>query len=418
MAEGGMMEGGAPGGGARSRAPLICWIVANSVPYHEARIKAAAETGRVRVCMIQITEMDSFKILQQARESDAIQRFTLFPGIPWDEIDGREMAKRLQARLSEIRPDVVFINGWSFGGGLAALRWGLSRDVPVVVMSETTAYDERRQWWREGIKRRIVGLCPAALVGGRPHRDYMMALGLDTDRIFTGYDAVDNDHFRCGAAAARERDPELRASLGLPQRYFIACSRFTPKKNLFRLVNAYARYRRLHDGDAWSLVIVGDGEQKQELLRLCDRLRVTDCVLLPGPKPYSELPAHYGLAGAFVHASTTEQWGLVVNEAMASGLPVLVSNRCGCAPDLVEEGRNGFLFDPYDISGLANAMYSMAAERTDRAEMGQASQAIIARWSPQNFADNLARAAERALDAARPRPSIVDRAILQILGTR
>jgi hypothetical protein len=60
----------------------------------------------------------------------------------------------------------------------------------------------------------------------------------------------------------------------------------------------------------------------------------------------------------------------------------------------------------------------MAAERTDRAEMGQASQAIIARWSPQNFADNLARAAERALDAVRPRPSIVDRAILQILGTR
>jgi glycosyltransferase involved in cell wall biosynthesis len=124
------------------------------------------------------------------------------------------------------------------------------------------------------------------------------------------------------------------------------------------------------------------------------------------------------LAGAFVHASTTEQWGLVVNEAMASGLPVLVSNRCGCAPDLVEEGRNGFLFDPYDVSGLADAMYSMAAERTDRVEMGLASQEIIAQWSPQNFAENLARAAERALHVARPRPSIVDRAILQVLSTR
>jgi glycosyltransferase involved in cell wall biosynthesis len=413
-----MAEGGMTGDRVTGAAPLICWIVANSVPYHEARIKAAAEAGRVRVCMIQITEMDSFKILQQSRESEAIQRFTLFPGIPWHEIDGREMAKRLQSRLGLINPAVVFINGWSFGGGFAALKWGLSHDVPVVVMSETTAYDDRRQWWREGIKRRIVGLCPAALVGGAPHRDYMMTLGLGDDRIFTGYDAVDNDHFRFGAAAARLREWELRASLGLPQRYFVACSRFTPKKNLFRLVNAYARYRRLHGTDAWSLVIVGDGEQKEELLRICDQLRIGDGVLLPGPKPYSELPAYYGLAGAFVHASTTEQWGLVVNEAMASGLPVLVSNRCGCAPDLVEEGRNGFLFDPYDVSGLADAMYSMAAERTDRVEMGLASQEIIAQWSPQNFAENLARAAERALHVARPRPSIVDRAILQVLSTR
>jgi glycosyltransferase involved in cell wall biosynthesis len=401
-----------------STQPLICWIVANSVPYHEARIKAAAETKRVRVCMIQITEMDSFRVLQQSRESDSIQRFTLFPGTPWHEIDGREMAKRLQACLGEIKPAVVFINGWSFGGGLAALKWGLSHEVPVVVMSETTAYDDRRHWWTEEIKKRIVALCPAALVGGAPHRDYMMALGLGGDRIFTGYDAVDNEHFRRGAIAARQRDPELRASLGLPRRYFLACSRFTPKKNLFRLVNAYARYRRLHSGDAWSLVILGDGEQKEELMRACDQLRVGDDVLLPGAKPYSELPAYYGLAGAFVHASTTEQWGLVVNEAMASGLPVLVSNRCGCAPDLVQEGRNGFSFDPYDVSGLANAMYSMAAERTDREDMGQASQAIVAQWSPQNFAENLACAAERALGAARPRPTIVDRAILQLLSAR
>jgi glycosyltransferase involved in cell wall biosynthesis len=368
--------------------------------------------------MIQITEMDSFRVLQQSRESDSIQRFTLFPGTPWHEIDGREMAKRLQACLGEIKPAVVFINGWSFGGGLAALKWGLSHEVPVVVMSETTAYDDRRHWWTEEIKKRIVALCPAALVGGAPHRDYMMALGLGGDSIFTGYDAVDNEHFRRGATAARQRDAELRASLGLPRRYFLACSRFTPKKNLFRLVNAYARYRRLHSGDAWSLVILGDGEQKQELMRACDQLRVGDDVLLPGAKPYSELPTYYGLAGAFVHASTTEQWGLVVNEAMASGLPVLVSNRCGCAPDLVQEGRNGFSFDPYDVSGLANAMYSMAAERTDREDMGQASQAIVAQWSPQNFAENLACAAERALGAARARPTIVDRAILQLLSAR
>jgi glycosyltransferase involved in cell wall biosynthesis len=401
-----------------SSLPLVCWIVVNTVPYHEARINAAAEANRLRVCIVQITEVDSFSVLQRPRESTSTQRYTLFPGTPWDQVDRRDMVKRLNDCLRKVKPAVVCINGWSFGGGVAALKWGLENAVPVVVMSESTAYDETRHWWSEFVKKRIVSLCSSALVGGAPHRTYMASLGVEEERIFTGYDAVDNEHFRRGAAAARLREQELRQSLGLPPRYFLACSRFTPKKNLIRLLNAYARYRRLHDAGAWSLVIVGDGEQRPELLRICDELRIAEHVSLPGAKPYSELPAYYGLAGAFVHASTTEQWGLVVNEAMASGLPVLVSNRCGCAPDLVEEGRNGFLFDPYDTASLAGAMYNMAAERTDRASLGQASQSIIARWSPANFAQNLECAAEAALVADRPRPGLVEQTVLRLLSAR
>jgi glycosyltransferase involved in cell wall biosynthesis len=401
-----------------SSLPLVCWIVVNTVPYHEARINAAAEANRMRVCIVQITEVDSFRVLQRPRESTSTQRYTLFPGTPWDQVDRREMIKRLQDRLDKVRPAVVCINGWSFGGGIAALKWGLRNKIPVIVMSESTAYDDKRHWWGELVKKRIVGLCSSALVGGAPHRAYMAALGVGEERIFTGYDAVDNEHFQQGAASARLRERELRESLGLPARYFLACSRFTPKKNLIGLLNAYARYRRLHNGDAWSVVIVGDGEQRRELLSTCEQLRLTDHVLFVGAKPYSELPVYYGLAGAFVHASTTEQWGLVVNEAMASGLPVLVSNRCGCAPDLVEEGRNGFLFDPYDTSSIAGAMYSMAAERTDRANMGRESQKIVARWSPATFAESLACAAETALVADRPRLSFIENAFLQLLSAR
>lgn len=401
-----------------NHAPLICWIVVNSVPYHEARIRAAAAANRMRVCIVQITEVDSFRVLQQPMESASTQRYTLFPGTPWDQVGGRDMARRLHACLDKVRPSVVCINGWSFGGGIAALKWGLANRVPVMVMSESTAYDDKRHWWIELIKRRIVALCSSAMVGGAPHRAYMAALGIGEEKIFTGYDAVDNEHFRHGAAAARLQPQNLRSSLGLPSRYFLACSRFTPKKNLIRLLHAYARYRRLHNNGAWSLVIVGSGEQRAELVSTSEQLRLGDAVLLVGAKPYAELPTYYGLAEAFVHASTTEQWGLVVNEAMAAGLPVLVSNRCGCAPDLVEEGRNGFLFDPYDISSIASAMYSMAVERSDRASMGLASQRIIARWSPENFARNLASAAETALVADRPRPGLVERALLQLLSVR
>ena len=86
---------------------------------------------------------------------------------------------------------------------------------------------------------------------------------------------------------------------------------------------------------------------------------------MPGFKQYHDLPAYYGLAGAFVHTSTVEQWGLVVNEAMAAGLPVLVSRNCGCAADLVQDGVNGFAFDPLDGDRMAALLTKVAGLSAD-----------------------------------------------------
>ena len=399
--------------------PVLCWVVVNSVPYHEARFRAAAENMRLRLCMIQITELDSFRVLQQTPPaSQPFHRRTLFPGTPWVRIRGRDMARRLHACFDELRPSVVCINGWSFGGSISALSWCVTRRVPAIVMSESTAIDEPRRWWREAVKRRIVGSCSAALVGGSPHADYMRMLGMAGDRIFTGYDVVDNEHFRAGADLARRLGDDLRARLSLPARYFMCCSRFTPKKNLVRLLGAYARYARAAGPAAWSLVVIGDGDLRSELVHLRDRLQLGGLVQFRGPRSYEELPSFYGLAGAFVHASTTEQWGLVVNEAMAAGLPVLVSNRCGCAADLVEPGVNGFTFDPFDEGAIAKAMRDIASEDRDRRSMGRASQEIVARWSPERFAGNLARAAEVVLRSPRPHAGVADRAMLWVLEGR
>ena len=139
-------------------------------------------------------------------------------------------------------------------------------------------------------------------------------------------------------------------------------------------------------------------------------------MVLPGFTKYLDLPVWYGLAGAFVHAASPEQWGLVVNEAMAAGLPVLVSNDCGCAPELVEPGRNGFVFDPRDTEGLAQHMFRMASGQYDRVAMGAASRDIIARWTPALFAENLWNAARTALSYLRPSRTFLDRAIIYGLG--
>jgi 1,2-diacylglycerol 3-alpha-glucosyltransferase len=395
------------------RQPLLCWIVVNCVPYHEARLKAAVEQARLRVSMIQLTGIDThWTAVQPEQLARGFRRQTLFPATPWHKIDRRTMVRSLQASLAELRPDVVCINGWSFGGGIAALDWSISHQVPVVMMSESTALDGPRHPWKEVVKRRIVGLCSASLVGGSRHRDYIAELGAPLERVFTGYDAVDNEHFCSGAEAARGAETQLRHRLGLPQRYFMACSRLIEKKNIAGLLHAYARYRERAGVAAWSLVVVGEGELKGQLLALRSELGLRDQVHFVGEKTYQELPAYYGLAGAFVHASTTEQWGLVVNEAMAAGLPVLVSERCGCAADLVVPGVNGQTFDPADIDELAEAMRRLAGDDAGRAAMGKASQEIVARWSPRRFAESLGCAVEAALRARPPAPDAIDRLVL------
>jgi len=136
----------------------------------------------------------------------------------------------------------------------------------------------------------IAELCSPSLVGGTRHRNYIAALGAPLDRVFTGYDAVDNEHFRKGADGARCAKEHLRQELGLPSRFFMGCLRFEAKKTLSRLLHAYARYRESAGEAAWSQVVVGDGELKGELLALRTQLALEAHIQFPGPKGYWDLP--------------------------------------------------------------------------------------------------------------------------------
>jgi glycosyltransferase involved in cell wall biosynthesis len=321
-------------------------------------------------------------------------------------------------------------------------------------MSETTAWDVERKWLKEFLKKRVVKMCAAGLVGGRAHAEYLEQLGIERTKIFFGYDAVDNDYFAAKAEEVRSQSSVVRSQQRLPDKYFLASARFIEKKNLPRLIEAYARYRVLAQKaemlktetlksessipstlnpqpstEPWSLVLLGDGPLRSTLNSQLSTLNLHGHVLLPGFKQYGELPVYYGLASAFIHASTTEQWGLVVNEAMASGLPVLVSNRCGCAADLVQEGVNGFTFDPYNVEQLAELMFQIslrgvgssgpeAAFNFPLSAFGSESQRIISQWGPERFARGLHDAVQTALKNPASNASLMDRLILRLLMAR
>jgi glycosyltransferase involved in cell wall biosynthesis len=273
----------------------------------------------------------------------------------------------------------------------------------MVVMSESARQDETRTWWKEMLKQRVVGLYSAALVGGQRHVEYLVELGMPRERIFTGYDVVDNEYFREKTEEIRSQTSEIRPKYQLPENYFLASARFIEKKNLPTLISAYGKYRNKSQAGGnqpWDLVLLGDGPLRETLNSQLSTLTLHGHVHFPGFKQYDELPVYYALAKAFVHPSTTEQWGLVVNEAVASGLPVIVSERCGCVPELVQ--GNGFTFDPTSEHELTARLLQMESlSDGKRKQFGNASYSIAANFVPERFGEGLELAAQLAF--SRPR---------------
>ena len=327
----------------------------------------------------------------------------------------RDVIAELDAKLAPLEVNAIALPGWSSRAAFASLIWARERSIPAILMSETNSWDFARKPVAEWVKRRIVAHYSAGLVTSDSQARYLVDLGLREAAIFRGYNAVDNTYFAQAAAAAAM--PE-----GLPEairgRYFLTSNRFIEKKNLARLLDAYAAFRRGRSDDPadWPLVLLGDGELRGALEAQRAALGLTAHVLMPGFRQIDELPNFYGTAGAFVHASTTEQWGLVVNEAMASGLPVAISKRCGCAEVLVEDGLTGLLFDPLDTAAITRALDRL----TDRARATALAVAGCARvnaWGPERFGTGMAEAVHFGMAHLR-RPTPIDRIVLAGMARR
>jgi 1,2-diacylglycerol 3-alpha-glucosyltransferase len=380
-------------------------------PYHRARLAAASAKATVFGVEFYSVSKDYQWRSSSGSTASVITISTTHPDSR--ALTRQEFEHKLIRILEQIQPDVVAIPGWSAWESITALYWSIQRGIPVVMMSESSAQDADRLQWKEWIKRRILKLCSSGFVGGSRHEDYLRHLGMSESIIFRGYDVVDNRHFQLS--------PTETAALE-KQKRFLASSRFIEKKNLFTLIRAYKEYlirAQANNLDPWHLCILGDGPLRDQLQSEIQNLNLDRLVELPGFKQYDELPSYYGSASVFVHVSTVEQWGLVVNEAMAAGLPVLVSKHCGCVPDLVTDGQNGYSFDPYDQHALAQLLFSMSTlYPTELNQMGAQNQKTIANWSPEKFGVGLHQACTKALLQPRKRLSIIDHLLLSVLKNR
>lgn len=385
-------------------------------PYHLARLEACERVLGPRGIEVIGLETASNDTLYDWNVEDGPVRFRreqVFPGQTFEALAPRAIEAGVAQALDRIDPDAVSIMSYGYPDARAALAWCRRRRRVAILTTDTKADDAPRVGWREWIKRRIVAEYDAAFVSGTPQRAYLEALGFPADRIVAGCNVVDNAFFTDRAALARQDPGRTRHLPGLNDDapFFLAVNRFLPFKNLDGLVHAYARYRAEAERP-WRLLLIGDGPDRDRIEALVAAEGVHG-VEFCGFQQVDDVALYLGRASAFVHPSHKDTWGLVANEAMAAGLPVVISRQSGCWMDLVDAGRNGFTFDSTDLDALTQHL--IAVSRADLGAMGERSREIIAGYTPERFAEGLIAAVELGRPRADRRPAFVAQALLGVL---
>tara|TARA_R110000850_G_scaffold125699_5_gene244226 strand:+ start:1077 stop:2267 length:1191 start_codon:yes stop_codon:yes gene_type:complete len=379
-------------------------------PYHLARIDAAATALGItdwKVHGLETAGTDATYDWEEETGEQSWMRHTVFPNEEWESIPPGRARKAMTDALDALKPDAICISGWGSPDARACLDWCKRNNAKAIVMSETREVDGDRNWWKEKLKGMIVRRFDGGLVGARSHRDYLVKLGLPAERIQLGYNVVNNEFFSKASDQFRQEDENLAL-----RPYFLASNRFIERKNLSRLIEAFAKASDKPNSKApdWDLCLLGDGLLAPRLKTQCEELGLmvserapwedsqentsASVVFFPGFRQIEELPRFYANAGCFVHPALEEPWGLVINEAMACGLPILSSHNVGAAEELVEDGVNGWNFNPASIPEITRCLSRITLlNGGERSKMNAASSELLEIHCPTHaFGDGVKQA--------------------------
>ena len=362
-------------------------------PYRIPVFNALAQQEDVALHVIFLAETDAAQRQWRVYKEEIRFSYQVLPSWRW-RIGNRNVLlnRGVRSALNKASPEAVICGGYSYFASWEALWWARSHNVRFVLWSESTRYDARGGYsWVEWLKAYFLKRCDGFVVPGQASVEYLQWLGRSRDSIVVAPNAVDNCWFQAQAEYIRVRDLEFRQKLRLPERFILFVGRLIPEKGVFDLLEAYAKL----DAEVRSkvgLIFAGDGTSRAELER---RARVISpgTICFPGFTHREDLAGLYAYAEALVLPTYTDPWGLVVNEAMACGLPIIVSSVAGCAADLVEEEGNGYIVPPRDAERLSAAIDSLVRNPELRQQMSARSSERIRSYSPEACAMGLAAGA-------------------------
>ena len=375
----------------RRRLVILTEIVA---PYRIPLFNALAQREEVDLQVIFLAETDPNLRQWQVYKQEIRFPYQILPS--WRRRIGRYNAllnRGLGRALVKAAPHLILCGGYNYVASWQALFWARSHGVPFFLWSESNSQDLRHGYALvEFLKREFLHKCSGFVVPGQSAQQYLREHKVSEDDIVVAPNAVDNDLFATVAAEARQSAAERRRELALPERYFLFVGRLVPEKGVFELLSAYAK---LDDSirQQVGLVFVGDGASRESLER--QALSISPgTIRFAGFAQREQLAVYYALADVLILPTYTDTWGLVVNEAMACGLPVILSWAAGCAADLVREQWNGLLVSPRDVRSLTLAMGRIATEPDLRAIMATNSVQQIRQYSPEAWSREIARLVE------------------------
>lgn len=286
--------------------------------------------------------------LLQGYTHEFLPNVALVPGAEsFRGCDSPEIARRIEAE----RFDAFIVCGWHLKCFWQAIIACRRRGIPLLVRGDSQLLT-LRSWWKklfkEVVHRLILRQFAALLTVGERNREYLMHYGVSAGKIFKAPHFIDNDWF-AEKARASDRN-EIRAEWGCApdERIVLFVGKFIPEKQASCLIRAVSR---IEEFKRPIVVFVGAGKLEDELREMVRQLGIR--AVFAGFRNQSQLPACYAAADVLVLPSQSETWGLVVNEAMACGTPAIVSDACGCVPDLIDEGQTGLQFPVGDSAALA-----------------------------------------------------------------
>jgi 1,2-diacylglycerol 3-alpha-glucosyltransferase len=363
-------------------------------PYRIPLFNALAQCESMNLHVMFLAETDPNLRQWQVYKEEIKFSYQVLPS--WRKRLGRYnvlLNRGLGGALADAAPDVILCGGYSYVASWQALAWACSRGIPFLLWSESNAQDLRRGFALvESLKGTFLEKCSSFVVPGRSAMEYLRAHNIKEDMIFTAPNAVDNEFFAIAAARAREHERSRRRELGLPERYFLFVGRLVREKGVYDLLSAYAKLNepvRRQIG----LVFVGDGALRRRLEEQAASIS-PGVVRFTGFAHREQLAEYYALAQTLILPTYSDTWGLVVNEAMACSLPVILSRAAGCAVDLVKENCNGLLVAPRDVEVLASAMTNLAHQYELCKTMGARSSQHISQYSPAEWTKGIVRAIE------------------------
>lgn len=324
----------------------------------------------------------------------------LFPDQSAHELSKEDIAAKLFTALDDYQPDLVIASPITFFAGALGLRWAKKNQKKFIMFDDAKPLIQfKRNFLVKWVRNTLTAQADALWLPSVDYDTEYPALKNKDVQFFYGFSCVDNAFFKS--------DGLRKVNCNT----IVCVARLVPIKNIDNLLKAWQLVERESN---YKLQIIGDGPLRDNLTQLSAQLNLKQVEFLR-TVDNSTIPACYHKADALVLPSLSETWGLVVNEAMAAGLPVLLSNRINAAQSLLKEGVNGFSFDPFNVDEMANAILNyINLDNSQKEEMSARSTQIVDDMGYEQMGAQLLKALPQIAQKDFEHPNMIARIMINL----